>query len=93
MVIEAIANNRAERTRDPWTDKLSLRTTKKHWNSLSGLSKTLVCPLILGKSKRGRHESTKRIDDFMGGLELKQIRKPRDDSIIESYRMGKISWL
>jgi len=53
MVIEAIANNRAE-------------------------------------SKRGRHESTKRIDDFMGGLELKQIRKPRDDSIIESYRMGQV---
>ena len=51
----------------------------------------LVRPLILDKSKRGRHESTKRIDDFMGGLELKQIRKPRDDSIIETYRMGKLS--
>ena len=51
----------------------------------------LVRPLILDQSKRGRHESTKRIDDFMGGLELKQIRKPRDDSIIESYRMGRLS--
>ena len=51
----------------------------------------LVRPLILDKSKRGRHESTKRIDDFMGGLELKQIRKPRDDSIIETYRMGRLS--
>ena len=25
----------------------------------------------------------------MCGLELKQITKPRDDSIIETYRMGK----
>ena len=46
-------------------------------------------PSILGVSKRGRHESAKRIDDFMCGLELKQIAKPRDDSIIETYRMGK----
>ena len=46
---------------------------------------------ILGESKKGRHEPSKRIDDFMCGLELKQITKPRDDSIIETYRMGKIS--
>ena len=48
-------------------------------------------PLIPSLSKRGRHEAPKRIDDFMCGLELRQIRKPRDDSIIETYRMGKIS--
>ena len=50
-----------------------------------------VRPLNPGVSKRGRHEAPKRIDDFMCGLELRQIRKPRDDSIIETYRMGKIS--
>jgi len=42
------------------------------------------------ESKRGRHEAPKRIDDFMCGLELRQIRKPRDDSIIETYRMGQV---